>query len=164
MYPRILSCTILESMLLPRALSYLGALQWKDRRGSFSYCWKQGLPYALLYHPGALRLHGACRMNQEDPSSQALSLKCLDSVSCQSRGVWTAHHLPLGCMPTEHAWLRMKACTVCTHLAWPLTSAPGQSEAAEGGRTLLLLLVLLLCNSSPLWPAPYWAYREAPLA
>lgn len=76
----------------------------------------------------------------------------------------TAHHLPLGCMPTEHAWLRMKACTVCTHLAWPLTSAPGQSEAAEGGRNLLLLLVLLLCNSSPLWPAPYWAYREAPLA
>lgn len=38
--------------------------------------------------------------------------------------------------------LRTKACTVCTRLAWPLTSSPGQSELPEEGRTRFLLLVL----------------------
>lgn len=36
------------------------------------------------------------------------------------------HYLSLSCMPTNHTHLRTKACTVCTPLAWPLTS-PGQS-------------------------------------
>lgn len=39
------------------------------------------------------------------------------------------HYLSLSCMPTSHAYLRTKACTVCTPLAWPFTS-PDQSVAA----------------------------------
>lgn len=101
-----------------------------DQMGSFPTTGSRGCPglcSATFGGPGALRLHGACRRNQEDPQ-QAGSLPQVSGFCLlpKQRGLSsTARRLPLGCMPTDHACLRTKACTVCTPLAWPLTSSPG---------------------------------------
>lgn len=58
-----------------------------------------GLPWlcsATPRDPRALGLRGACRRSQKRPSRQALSLKGLDSASCQSRGA--CHPLPTTCL------------------------------------------------------------------
>ena len=80
---------------------------------------------------------GARRTQQTGPLPQ-VSGSCLSPK--QSRPS-TAHHLPLGCMSTDHACLRTKACAACTPLAWPLTSSPARLLPEEG-RTRFLLLVL----------------------
>lgn len=73
----------------------------------------EALGFALT-PSGPLRcLLGTCYL-QEEPSRQVLSPQGLDTAT-----------RPLSCMPTSHACLRTKACTVCTPFAWPLTSAPG---------------------------------------
>lgn len=59
---------------------------------------RAGLGFALPLSrgPGALRHNGACRRSKEDlQQAGSLSLKCLDSASCQSRGV--CHLLPATC-------------------------------------------------------------------
>lgn len=127
------------------------ALLWKDGRGLGHVILPlletgAALGFALppLRSPGALRLHGACRRSQED--SQQTGSHPQVSGFCllpKQRGLpSTVHHLPLGCMPADHACLRTKACTVCTPLAWPLTSPLASLKLPEEGRTRFLLLVL----------------------
>lgn len=112
----------------------------------WSACWCGGtgeglgrmnlpLPEARLpwpsCHPrgsGALDLCGACTWSQEDFSSKhfffPLSLVwILPLAKAEGPALLYPHYL--SCMPINHN-LRTKACTVCTPLAWPLTS-PGQS-------------------------------------
>lgn len=127
------------------------ALLWKDGRGLGHVILPlletgAALGFALppLRSSGALRLHGACRRSQED--SQQTGSHPQVSGFCllpKQRGLpSTVHHLPLGCMPADHACLRTKACTVCTPLAWPLTSPLASLKLPEEGRTRFLLLVL----------------------
>lgn len=116
-----------------------GVLMWKNARGLGRAILllleaEAALGFALppLRGPGALRLRGASKRSQEDPQ-QTGSLPPVSGF-CRlpkQRGLAsTVHHLPLGCMPSDHTYLRTKACTVCIPLAWPLTSSPGMSEAA----------------------------------
>lgn len=49
------------------------------------------------------------------------------------------HYLSLSCMLTSHTYLRTKACTVCTPLAFYLLTS---LWLPEEGRTSFLLLVL----------------------
>lgn len=91
--PRILSCTMLESSLPPRALVLLrsSAVEgWERARSGASPAGSRGaadFAQPPSRGPGALGLHGACRSRQEDPGQAGpLPPVCRDSASCQSRG------------------------------------------------------------------------------
>jgi len=143
---------ILEPTLPPRALVLLrsSAVEGRERARMCDFptagskgC--HGLCSTTLEGPWGLRLRGACRGSKEDPPSrQALSLKCLDSASCQSSGV--CHLLPATCLSA--------ACPLATPaqgqslaLSAPPRLAPRPPPLAslrlpEEGRTRFLLLVL----------------------
>lgn len=91
-----------------------------------------GLPWPSCHHRGSgvLGLRGACTWSQGDLSSKLFFFSfsliwILPLAKAEGPAILCPHYLP-SCMPVNHTHLRTKACTVCTPLAWPLTS-PGQS-------------------------------------
>lgn len=133
---------------LDPALHHTGAHTSSKNPGPAMECWcggtgeglgqmnlpqpEAGLPWPSC-HPrgsGVLGHCGAYIWSQGDLSSEhffSLSLIwILPLAKAEGPAILYPHYLPLSCMPTNHAHLRTKACTVCTPLAWPLTS-PGQS-------------------------------------
>lgn len=114
-----------------------GVLVWKDRREPRPMnlpLTETGLVWPSC-HPrssGVLDLHGACTWSQGEPPQQAGSpslIWILPLAKAEGPAILYPHYLSLSCMPTSHAYLRTKACTVCTPLAWPFTS-PDHSVAA----------------------------------
>lgn len=90
-----------------------------------------GLPWPGC-HPrgsGVLGLHGAKGTSPASIFFFFFSFSLiwiLPLAKAEGPAILYPHYLSLSCMSTNHTHLRTKACTVCTPLAWPLTS-PGQS-------------------------------------
>lgn len=115
-----------------------GVLVWRDRRGPGTseppHCRKPagaGCP-GLAVTPGALESWISMGLIPGAEGTSPASISPLSLVwilplaKAEGPAVVSPHYLSLSCMPTSHTHLRTKACTVCTPLAWPLTS-PGQS-------------------------------------
>lgn len=141
---RSLSFTMSESTLPPGPWFCLGALQWKDRSGPSmgNFTGQRAAPGSAPpppRDPGALGLHGTCRKSKVTPQQTGSGFFLLPKQRSLSS---TTHHLPLGCMPTNHACLRTKACTVCTPSPGPLPPPLASLRLFKEGRTRFLLLVL----------------------
>lgn len=82
-----------------------------------------------------------CRKSQEDPwQSGPLPPASGFCLSPKQRDLlFTAYHLPLSCMPSRHACLRTKACTVRTPLPSPSSPLLVSLRLREEGRTRFLL-------------------------
>lgn len=111
-----------------------GVLVWRDRRRPGTNEPPTARSWAALawLSPQGLWSLGS-PWSQGDFSSKHLFfffsfslIWILPLAKAEGPAILYPHYLSLSCMSTNHTHLRTKACTVCTPLAWPLTS-PGQS-------------------------------------